>query len=299
MSKLNVLVIGNCQARPIGHCLSQLNSNITILEPLIVHLLQQCDIEVIQQKLALADVVISQQLNDSYHIEILKTKTLRQQMGSKLVVIPNIFLTKFCPDLVYISSPEIGRITSMLDIYHSRTVFNSWTSKESIENVVNKLNDKYFWLEQYENEVIKSVDELQKRDTNSDLTVYDVIEQVAEKSKPFYTFNHPSNEVLSLLSKKILSYINESCTGRIKLIKEPLAVIVAPTFTGAASAFDYRYEATNYCVGFQPKVSDGKIISKGIRKVLSNLEFVKYSFELYDKTLSGSTLLNLRFTPSY
>jgi len=299
MQSLKIVVVGNCQARPIGYCLSQYNKNVTVLEPLIVHLLTNSDIKVVQHTLMEADVIVSQQLNESYHIECLRTENLRQQYGAKLVVIPNIFLTKYCPDLVYISSPDLGRLPSMLDIYHSRITFEAWSSNENIALAVSRLDDKEYWNSVYHDNVSKSISELKKRDMESDITVFDIIENVSEKDRPFFTFNHPSNQVLAAFSKRILAHINEPCTSNLNINKEPLASIIAPVFEGAKKAFDYKFDGPSYCVGFKPIINNGKVVSKGIRKIMSNRDFVECSFDLYDRILDDKNLSNIRYTPSY
>lgn len=299
MTSLKIVVVGNCQARPIGHCLSQYNKNFTVLEPLIVHLLTNSDVEVISHTLMEADVIVSQQLNESYHIECLRTENLKQRYGSKLVVIPNIFLTKYCPDLVYISSPELGRLPSMLDIYHSRIIFEAWRSNESKTSVLSCLDDKDYWNNEYHDNVSKSIAELKKRDMESDITVFDIIENVSEKDRPFFTFNHPSNQVLAALSKRILEHINEPWPSNLKINKEPLSSIIAPVFEGAKKAFDYKFDRPSYCVGFKPILNDGEVVSKGIRKIMSNRDFVESSFDLYDRILADKNLSNIRYTPSY
>ena len=299
MPSLKIVVVGNCQARPIGYCLSKYNKNFNILEPLIVHLLTNSDIEVINHTLIEADVIVSQQLNKSYHIECLRTENLKQQYGAKLVVIPNIFLTKYCPDLVYISSPDLGRLPSMLDIYHSRIIFEAWSSNENIASTISRLDDKDYWNNEYRDNVSKSISELEKRDMESDITVSDIIENVSEKDRPFFTFNHPSNRVLAALSKRILMHINEPWTSNLNINREPLSSIIAPIFEGAKKAFDYKFDGPSYCVGFKPILNDGEVVSRGIRKIMSNRDFVEYSFDLYDRILADKNLSNIRYTPSY
>ena len=46
-------------------------------------------------------------------------------------------------------------------------------------------------------------------------------------------------------------------------------------------------------------IDNGKVVSKGIRKIMSNKDFVEYSFDLYDRTLDDKDLSNIRYTPSY
>ena len=199
MDKISVVVVGNCQARPISHFLEKLNKNISVLDVVIVHLASDSDEDKYTNNLSKADYIIAQQVSDDYPCKFVRTENLKKTYGEeKVITILNLFLRDGLEDWFYLRTPG-GTVRGPLGDYHNKLIFLCWKLGLSVEKckevIAHRSND---FLIDYN--FSESVNELKRREVLSDVGIVDALESDASF---FHTFNHPNNNLLIEYSNRI------------------------------------------------------------------------------------------------
>jgi hypothetical protein len=200
-----IVVVGNCQARPIAKILEALNPKIEVTATAIVHLLKQRQFEEYKEYFQEADLIVSQLVNDAYPCKFVRTNFLKAHYGTKVISIVNLFYSGYTPDWFYIRIPGEGPLRGPMGDYHNRTIFESWQQGESEETAVQLLNDVSF-NQRYRFEVQRSLKELHEREKVVDVRISDVIHSKMKRQRLFYTFNHPAMNLIESYSRRVLQY---------------------------------------------------------------------------------------------
>lgn len=202
-AKINVVVVGNCQARPLAKILESLNPKVKVTATAIVHLLKSEQFAEYQQAFEEADLIVSQLVKDNYPCEFVRTNFLKQRYGDKVLSIVNLYFTGYTPDWFYIRLPERGPLRGPMGDYHNRTILRSWQQGEPEELAAQRLEDPEY-NRRYLSELESSFDQLKDRERMVDVKVSDVIETNFKKSRMFFTFNHPNMFLLRKYAERIL-----------------------------------------------------------------------------------------------
>lgn len=279
MNKLKVVVVGNCQARPLATYLEMLNSDIEITAVLIVHLLKDDDLDQYDVLLESADIIISQLVFDTYHCNFVKTSYLKQKYGNKVTSVVNLFFSGYFPDFIYIREPSKGPLSGPLLDYHCKTILEGWYQGGSIDSAVFKLGSTEYFESNYSTSIVDSLLELKKREKLVDINICDFIEDNYKKSQLFFTMNHPCKKLLVEYSSRILTHLDlgASFSDALQKLSEPLDPIIIPP---APNVYSKSIERTYS--GFEVCNLKSWYSEKGARRDYNTVDLVGAYYQLYD-----------------
>lgn len=247
MNKLKIVVVGNCQARPISNLLEKSCNNLHIIQTVVAHLVSKNESKNILQYFHETDFIVSQYISDDYKVDSLTTNFLRSSFSNKLILIPNLYFKGYTPDLTYLRLKS-GTLSGPLGDYHSLIIYESWKSGKSIAEACASYLADEIWEEKYKYTASESLLELRKREKELHIEITDVIASYLRDKRLFYTFNHPSLFLLKKLVEKILILIN--CNDKnnlnIERIKEPLDQFVVPVNKFSVSQLKINNIALNH-----------------------------------------------------
>ena len=121
-NEINISVVGNCQVAGIGNALRILASSATVTVNQVNLLFTPGEKEkrsCILASILTSDLVFSQPLRAIY--SELSEPVLQSELGSKIVVIPNIFFEGFHPNMRYAAAPDSRLSGSWVAITVSRS----------------------------------------------------------------------------------------------------------------------------------------------------------------------------------
>lgn len=278
---MKILVIGNCQARPLSQLLCDGNLN-TALKPIIVHLAKPDDVLRDRALMSEADIIVAQNTAKSFEPEHLRSNKVKEEYNDKTIIWPNVFYIGQTPYLRYVTHKTAGRLIGPLEAYHDLRFLSNWYSE--------RLGISYPEIEIDVDEVsAKSLDELQRREAQCDIEISDIIENYGTLKRIFFTFNHPSRLILEALAKRIAEKAGIKRQEVSKTKWEPLGRIVPP------SIFDNPPRADSQFMGLVTN-DEGRIV----RYTYSEESLCKAFFDLYDKSINYlADPASLRITPNY
>jgi hypothetical protein len=204
---MKLVVIGNCQARPLADYIEKLVPTISVTATPIVHLLKDSDEAEYRDALNDADVIVTQMISDAYPCKFIRTSEIKRLYGNKTHTIVNLYFSGFTPDLMYIRHPEVTTLRGPLGEYHNKTILDGWLLGISQQQVVGWLSDPFYNKQEYGKEDKASLDELKARDAAVDIKIADFIESTRKESRTFFTFNHPASVLLIEYAKRICERI--------------------------------------------------------------------------------------------
>lgn len=206
MGKTKIVVVGNCQARPLAMAFEDLGVDVEVTGVAIVHLLNSDQLGEYQPKFEEADYIVAQLVADNYPCEFIRTKFLREQYGHKLVSIVNLYFSGYSPDWGYIKAPGVGPLKGPIGDYHNKVIYSCWKSgltRNSAKSAYRNRSEFGF-----KNVAEASLHELAMRESGLDIKITDFISSEWKKEKLFHTFNHPSGSLLIEYSKRILERLD-------------------------------------------------------------------------------------------
>ena len=231
MKKTSCVIVSNCQGRPLGSILTTLYE-IECQDIIIVHLAKDSDAERFDACLNSADVVISQHIQDQYPCSFVRTSSLQQRLGDRLITIPNIFYRGYTPDLRYLRLRARGTLNGPLGDYHSSILLNAWKEGEDQDIALERYNNVDLWREQYSTIAEQSLAELQRRELELDIQISDCIATMQSQQQLFYSFNHPSKAMIKILADRIAEHLDltpkPEGNASVEAMREPLDRIQIP-----------------------------------------------------------------------
>ena len=203
--KKKIVVVGNCQARPLATAFEKLGDSVEVTAIAIVHLLKSEQFYQYHQHFEQADIIVSQRVANNYPCEFVQTDFLKNKYGSKVVVIVNLYFSGYNPDWCYLRIPEKGPLRGPMGDYHNKTILKSWKKGFDVEQASELLLD-YHNNMTYSIVKDQSLAELSTREVNTDIRITDFIQKNMFQERLFFTFNHPSASLLVEYAKRILRY---------------------------------------------------------------------------------------------
>lgn len=203
--KKKIVVVGNCQARPLAAAFEKLSDNVEVTTIAIVHLLKSEQFHQYCQYFEQADVIVSQRVANNYPCDFVQTDFLKAKYGSKVVVIVNLYFSGYNPDWCYIRMLGKGPLRGPMGDYHNKTILDSWKkglNSEQASVLMLDFNNNI----PYSNEREQSLIELSSREANVDIKITDFIQKNMFQERLFFTFNHPSASLVVEYAKRILRY---------------------------------------------------------------------------------------------
>lgn len=282
--KIKIVVIGNCQARPIAQILSLLNSNIEITTVAIVHLLKSEDKKDYWSFFDQADLIITQQIADNYPCTFVQTNFLKSYYLHKMITIINLYYLGYTPDLMYIRNTAKGTLKSPLGEYHNKTFLEAFRKGLTVQEAMQNYSDYEYNKRQYSGIAEQSLAELKKRELHSDISITDFMEERMFKERLFFVFNHPSKKLLFELAKRVL--IARKIPIEAKFIinnyKEPLDKIIVPINVYESEKLDKDFYDRDNFKGLECHIgNNNEVLTEGFKNY-TLLEIVEKFYELYD-----------------
>lgn len=281
MKKINVVIVGNCQARPIAKLVQDLNPAIEVTAIAIVHLLKTEQFNEYKLFFEQADLIISQLVADSYPCQFVQTNYLKERYGSKVISIVNLYFSGYTPDWFYIRIPGHGPLRGPMGDYHNKTIFEAWQSGQNVQIAAERLDDKIY-NKKYIKEIDLSLSNLKKREQKVDVFISDYIEKNYKKKRLFYTFNHPTMSLLRTYCKRILTKAGLQ-TKRSWLIfiknREMLNQFV-PRVNPAMGLLNDSKQLKH--IGVKFSISTDTLVSIGRAKEYSSLEIAESYYQIYE-----------------
>jgi Polysaccharide biosynthesis enzyme WcbI len=286
-SKFKVVVVGNCQARPLAKILSVLNADIEITAVAIVHLLKSEQAEDYLPFFEEADFIVAQLVADNYPCDFVRTPVLKEVYGDKLISIVNLYYAGYNPELIYIRQGSAGTLKSPLGEYHNKTFLDTWKEGGTVEKALKRHFEIQYNEEKYSSLIAESLDELKRREKLVDIAITDLIEGNLAKERLFFTFNHPCMSLLVNMAKRILTRagLKISAPESVSLLKEPLDKIIVPVNPFVKKSLALQFEDVSTVKGVECIFeSDGNVTVSGYREYRLPEIAEKY-FKIYDKNL--------------
>lgn len=236
---MNIVIIGNCQARPLKQIIETISTNVTVIATPIVHLLKDEDESGVALDLERADIIVTQLIADNYPCKFIQTNKLKLGYPNKVITILNLFYAGYTPDWMYVRIPGKGTLRGPMGDYHNSTIIDSWLEKRSVKQTSQLLFDKDYNYKRYNQAVLTSMNELSTREHDVDVNIVDFIKNNLTKTRLFYTFNHPCLSLLIEYAKRILENINVEVDNEQKSVgmSEPLNQFIPPLNSGVE--FDF------------------------------------------------------------
>ena len=281
MEKIKIVITGNCQARPIASILSR-NSNIEIIETVIVHLETSDGHCRAIKAYNNADIILAQRTLDTFPVEHACSSWIKDTFNGKTFVYPNIFWIGQTPWLRYLTLGNQTRLQGPLAAYHDLQIFKAWGRDRGLS-----------LLESNDNEIEirdKSTEDLEGREKDCDIIISDIIKKEWTKKRLFFTFNHPSLYLLGVAAKRLSNIFNIEITDKGQGLSEPLAPIIAPS---VLDTDNNSYKGVEVLKEHSGNITPGKSI------LYTKRELVREFYEVYDfYHKQGLGLDRVRLTPN-
>lgn len=262
--KIKIVVVGNCQARPIATLLSAANSNITITKVAVVHLLNSNQESEFSPYFDEADIIISQLISNQYPCNFVRTGVLEEKFGAKLLKIVNLFSFSHTPYLQNLPK-DLRTLDTPFGDYHFPVVIKSWEEGRSKEETVQALEEEFFSIKDRTYRVEET--SLREKESQADVCISDFIEQQSERV--FHTFNHPKNVLLHEYVNRIIEKLKIPNASRNLKEKNEFLGQFTPFMLVNGEIFHRR-------------------IRNGVTENISTKRLVDEFFDFYDNHLESS-----------
>lgn len=294
---MKIVIVGNCQARPVAEILSISNENVEITGTVIVHLAKNSD--AIEHELLFkeADVILAQQVQSTYPVKHVATENIKERFPDKTVTWVNVFFQGQNPDLFYVTSIGGNRIVGPMDVYHSRALIELWksglTSSEVDEDSYISQTSEFTEIQ---TRVEKSLLDLQRRESTVDIKMHSFIQEHWQTVPLFHTFNHPNLFTLLELCDRMCAQLSLQSIDRGKYdFVDKLSLVIPPMEKTMANRLGISYQTSNEIHGLQVSESNDAVVH-GKRKVYEFKNFVEVTFNCY--LAQSDKLEDIRFTPA-
>lgn len=251
---MKICIYGNCQAAPIKHMLYEKlrGHDVELLTLKAVHLIKPHEVEQIHEQVRSADVLISQRVSDNYWGMPLGTDQLAQLLkpNGRLIVIPSAYFDGYFPNFLYIKdvtgktvSPRDEKYNCFPSDYHEAFCLLSKVhglSESELNSLYTTTDYSLKFMEWVAHKAKASIEEMRQRDEKCDVKLADFMEAHYQTKQLFWTFNHPSKEVLNFICDevvKILGVGSSTFIDKEYLDKE----VIFPIFDYVAQALNLQF----------------------------------------------------------
>jgi len=201
---------------------------------------------------------------------------LKEKYEGKVTTIVNLFFNGYTPDWMYIRIPGKGTLKGPMADYHNKTIVESWRKGLTHSEAGEFLFDVEYNADKYGGSVRESLFELKSREENADVIISDYISLKMLNKRLFFTFNHPSLELLQEYCKRILEVLLLEANMIKTLNKEPLNSLVPILNCGVGFnlPFDKDYK------GLEVQIADDNILL-GKRKRYDPIDMISVFYQIY------------------
>lgn len=285
---VSVVVVGNCQARPVADMLKRAMPDIDIAGIGIVHLLKNDEAETYERLFTAADLIFAQRVTDNYPVTFVRTGELKARYSEKVVSWPNLFFEGCNPELFYLRDAKKTMLGGPLRDYHNKTFFDAWRKGLGVEEAIRLNHDADYNQSQYAGVVEKSLNELRNRESDCDVKMADWVADNFVGRRLFFTFNHPTAVALQELGNRLLKARGVLAGEPIAAVSpagEPLGQMQSPVNEWIRKTYGLRFDCDAAYHGYDFSLEAGKVVYK-TRKTFSEDEVVHQYYTIYDTLLT-------------
>lgn len=283
---MRVVIVGNCQARPMGDILSAI-FGMEVKATVIVHLARPQDEERYATAMQAADAILAQRVADNYPIPFVRTDALRAHHGEKVRIWQNLYFEGYNPDLVYCKrkAPAKGRLGGPLGEYHLLPVMTAWREGLGVAGALARLQDMDWHRTHFADAPQRSLQELQSRERLGGSPASDLIAEHWTRRRLFFTFNHPSAALMAQYALRVGKDLGLKPKRQIhpQLFGEPLGSLMLPVNPCAYQMHDLQFgQFTAYRGASLKAVTDGAPFNLAAPAYYTPEELVEAFWRVYD-----------------
>lgn len=242
---LKVAIVGNCQARPLGLYMQMIEPRIQLTKPVIVHLVKPEEEEVIHEQLEKADIIFAQLVGDNYKPGFVATSRLKAIHGEKVVPWINLYFQGYNPELQYWRDFSGDESQNPLIAYHITTIIDGAREGLRAQEILKHLQDPDWNAQRYRGVADTSLGKLDGREADLPVKIVDIIRAQWLHTHLFFTFNHPSAQLLFNYAERLLVHCGEMRKGRssspLPELLDTLQIPVNPLLPGFTQNTDRTY----------------------------------------------------------
>lgn len=201
---LSIAIVGNCQARPLAQIIQSLVPYVNITGIAIVHLLHDAQQPEYAPIFESADLILAQRVTDNYHCSFVRNAELRNKYGDRVRVWPNLYYAGYNPELFYIRGEARKPLRGPMGDYHSKTIFDAWRRGLNIDEAMQLHHNDDYNSQAYGDIPNKSLEELRKREEETDVRIVEWIVERMWRQRLFFTFNHPAQVLIRELGRRLV-----------------------------------------------------------------------------------------------
>lgn len=283
-----LLVIGNCQARPLNNILLAAAPDLEKTPTIILHLAQGDSPDLHRRALDEADLILAQVTANHFAVPYLASNALRKTHGDKVLVWPNLFFSGQQPYLRYVTHKTAGRLPGPIESLHDLRILRDWLRTRGADPLPQLDAPDYV-----ETVTRASLAEIETREMGCDLRISDVIRAEYRERRLFFTFNHPSNWLLGRLAERILDRIGRPVKIDENAPREYLARYITPSIWMDLDAPGATFMGTAMDLN-----APGKALPTEMRSY-TGPELRAAFHACYAHLLAVPDLSDFRFTPLY
>lgn len=230
-SRMRLAIIGNCQAEALRSILYKAHSPFEIVELPEYHTMTPADAASVIDLLDSADLVMAQRVSPDFRIEEVRSPNLRERLGEKCILWPNIYFDGYFPGLRYVYGSDSRKLIGPVGDYHFEQILGCWLQGLEPEEAAEQLTSLDGWAWCLGDPATASLERLRQREADCHVGISDHIAQNFASRKLMYAMNHPRNSVLLEMLDRMLTYAGIENGYRLRAAhqRERLARIDIPT----------------------------------------------------------------------
>ena len=280
----NIVVLGNCQARPLAELLKAARPKINLLEVGVVHLLRADQEKSYIETFQKADFIIAQQVADNYPCHFVRTGFLKGLFPDKVIAWMNLYYSGYNPELYYVRTLNRKPLLGPMGEYHIKTIFNAWAQGGTEAECLRQCNDYDFNKNMYQGVAEKSLNELRVRESVTDIKIACFIQERLKVNRLFFTMNHPASLLIQETARQILEHMGYVSNVRnVGPMREPLSTFIPPVNCYARDRHGEDSDNRKSFKGVDISCDESKseTTSKRVARIYSAAELIHKYFWLY------------------
>ncbi|WFT83207.1 WcbI family polysaccharide biosynthesis putative acetyltransferase [Methylobacterium sp. CB376] len=224
--------LGNCQAQTLDALSRHLGADFEFVEFSPVWLYTEQDEDRVLTQANRCDILFCQRIAEDYGVAFLRTSRLKAVMRERCFSWPNVYFEGYFPTIGYIYTSR-GKITGPLSDYHLPIIREGWQNGRPVQAIVADITSPDGPLFAGD-PAGASLAELESREEGLDIKMSDFIAERFREQKLFFTPNHPRDEVLFELLRRMMraAGLNNPSSDRVGTFPYTLDSIQIPVMSG-------------------------------------------------------------------
>lgn len=285
------VVYGNCQAAGIFQHLNRCEDfPYRLVWIPSAHEIRASELPTIRKIVSRTDLFITQQIRSGYRGLPIGNSDFEALLpiGARIVRYPVVFYEGIYPYQVYINPGYELSPSAPITEYNDLRVIASKFQGFSVEDTI-ALIEKFSPAEDAIRSIHQdSVTELKRREDELDIEISDTVSSL--KTKSVHTINHPSNQVLRIVTQRILNRLNLEYEVP-EIDREILGSIISPLEAPVLSALGQPGPSTEMWTVRDAKYSQAQIVQAHISWLDARPEIVRAGMAKYRGRIESLGLL--------